>query len=336
MKFYKILFSSMMVLGTLMAISSYSWFSMWMGLEINLLSIIPLMSSTKNMLSSEATIKYFLTQTMASLILIFSIINMLLLNENIAQVFDNMMMMTLNSSLLTKLGAAPFHFWFPEVMEGLSWLNCLILLTWQKIAPMILIMNNKMNNYFMITIIVFSLMVSTLMGLNQTSLRKILSFSSINHIAWMLSAQMASHSIWLIYFLVYFLTNCMVIMLFQKTNIFYMKQLIMALSNNKKLKFTFMLNFFSLSGLPPFLGFLPKWLTINWLMLNNQNMLSMFLILFTLIFMYIYTRIIFSALVIQINESKIILNSQMKWLLNFMNLFTMMSIFICTVMFNLF
>nr|WIL79848.1 NADH dehydrogenase subunit 2 [Tillus nitidus] len=294
-----------LILGSLISISSYSWLGMWMGLEINMISIIPLFSKMKNMYSSESSIKYFLTQALASMMILFSII-LISINSNFINMFFNkMFIMIMNSSLLTKMGAAPFHFWFPEVMEGLSWMNSLILLTWQKITPMILIMYNSEMSMFFFYIILTCMIIGSIMGFNQISLRKILVFSSINHIGWMISALIFSKTIWLIYFVIYSLISMNLIFIFNKMKIFFINQLISTMNYKPLFKLFFILNFFSLGGLPPFLGFTPKWLTLNELMINNQLILSFFMILFTLITLYFYTRISFSTLIINHNSSSI-------------------------------
>nr|YP_009935557.1 NADH dehydrogenase subunit 2 [Omosita colon]QNS37162.1 NADH dehydrogenase subunit 2 [Omosita colon]QVG61286.1 NADH dehydrogenase subunit 2 [Omosita colon] len=333
MKFYKILFINSMIFGTLLSISSFSWFSMWMGLEINLLSIIPLLNSSKNIYPSEAAIKYFITQAMASSIIMLAIILYLNILEFIPQdskIYLNIMM---NSGLMIKLGAAPFHFWFPEVMEGLNWNFCLIMLTWQKIAPMILIMNNIYFNMFTYTVIITCSLISGIQGINQISLRKILTYSSINHIGWMLASMLYSHSIWFLYFLIYSIISINIILIFNSMNIFYLKQLINTMNYNKLLKMLFSLNFLSLGGLPPFLGFLPKWLTINYLINNNLYILSTILIISTLVTLYFYLRITFNSLMMYSSEN---LNHNFK-MNNFVIIFNLISIsglIMCTFILN--
>nr|AXS66141.1 NADH dehydrogenase subunit 2 [Tenebrionoidea sp. 23 KM-2017] len=320
------MFFNTLLLGTLISISSYSWMSMWMGLEINLLSIIPLMTSSKNIYSTEASIKYFLTQVLASLILLFSIISLLLMNEFITPTMNQLMLMVMNSSLLTKVGAAPFHFWFPEVMEGLKWMNCLILLTWQKIAPMILIMNNKSSPMFLTMIIITSLFMSGISALNQISLRKILTFSSINHIGWLLSASMLNYSIWTLYFLVYTFLTLNMVLIFSWTKSFYLKQLNNSMNQDKTIKFFILINFMSLGGMPPFIGFLPKWLIINILSQNQMFLLALMMTILTLISLYIYIRLMFSSLTMMSSETKILTISKKK--INFMILILMSSLLI--------
>nr|YP_010563152.1 NADH dehydrogenase subunit 2 [Demonax pseudonotabilis]UYX61158.1 NADH dehydrogenase subunit 2 [Demonax pseudonotabilis] len=333
-KFHKMLFFNTLIVGTLISISAYSWFSMWMGLEINMLSMIPLMINEKNQFSSESAIKYFITQALASSAVLFSIILMSNTKEFTPQNSNFLLLMFMNSALLTKLGAAPFHFWFPEVMEGLNWLNCLILLTWQKIAPMMLIMYNLKMTLFLSMIIIFSSITGGVLGINQMSIRKIMAYSSINHIGWMI-ASMNSFSTWLIYFLIYSIISVNIIIIFKENNIFWLSQVSNFLSKSKTFKLTFMMNFLSLGGIPPFLGFFPKWITINLMVEKSFFWLSLILIVFTLITLFFYLRISFLALTINSEENLVSKSKMNLFFSNLTNFFSLSGLIICTMIFNL-
>nr|YP_010397616.1 NADH dehydrogenase subunit 2 [Galerucella nipponensis]YP_010483412.1 NADH dehydrogenase subunit 2 [Galerucella birmanica]UQJ77619.1 NADH dehydrogenase subunit 2 [Galerucella nipponensis]UVV35472.1 NADH dehydrogenase subunit 2 [Galerucella birmanica] len=334
-KLYKILFFNSMLLGTLISISAYSWFNMWIGLEINLLSILPLLKSNKNTYPAEASLKYFITQALASTIILFAVILSLISSEYIPNNSDYWLMMILNSALLTKLGAAPFHTWFPEVMEGLNWMNNLILLTWQKLAPMILIMYNLKMMWFLMFIIITSSLIGGILGLNQTSLRKIMAYSSINHISWMLASMMNFKLIWFSYFIIYSMISLNIIFIFYKMNIFTLNQLFYSLNSNKLVKLFFIMNFLSLGGLPPFLGFLPKWIVINNLILSQMYVLSLILIISTLITLYFYIRLTFSSLTIMMTENLVKFSKMSNFLMLFLNSLTLLSLFLCTSIFNI-
>nr|QVM79192.1 NADH dehydrogenase subunit 2 [Tsivoka simplicicollis] len=334
-KFFKILFFQTMMIGTFVAISSYSWMSMWIGLEINLLSIIPLLSDSKNIYPSESALKYFITQALASTILLFAVIMIMNINEFLPQNSNYWCLMALNSSLLTKMGAAPFHAWFPEVMEGLDWLNCTIMLTWQKIAPMVLLMYNSSMTLFLSVIIIISTTISGILGLNQTSLRKIMAYSSINHISWMIAGMLNSQTIWFSYFLVYTIISINIILIFYNLNSYFLKQLFTSLNFNKNLKFLFTMNFLSLGGLPPFLGFLPKWLVINNLVQNNFYFVSLILIVFTLITLFFYLRITFSTMIINSSETLVYQKTKNYFWVMMINFISLASLAICTLVFNI-
>nr|QLY90006.1 NADH dehydrogenase subunit 2 [Spelobia clunipes] len=298
---YKIMFFFILMTGTMITVSSNSWLGAWMGLEINLLSFIPLMSDNNNLMSTEASLKYFLTQALASAVLLFAIILFLLENNILMNINNNYSMMIILSSLLLKSGTAPFHFWFPNVMEGLSWVNSLILMTWQKIAPLMLISYLNIKP-IILTCAVISIIVGSLGGLNQTSLRKLMSFSSINHLGWMLSAIYTSEMLWLMYFLFYsFLSFCLIFM-FNNFKLYHINQLFSLFFKSKIMKFSMLLNLLSLGGLPPFLGFLPKWMVIQSVIMNNQLFLMTVLTVMTLVTLYFYLRLCYSAFMLNYYE----------------------------------
>jgi NADH-ubiquinone oxidoreductase chain 2 len=143
-------------------------------------------------------------------------------------------------------------------MEGLDWFNGLILMTWQKIAPLILISYLLTPNQFSFSIIVICIVTGSIGGFNQTSLRKIIAYSSINHLGWMLSAVLLGESYWLTYFGFYVFLRTSVILLFHAYQLSHINQFFGLPINNPILKLALFCNLLSLGGLPPFLGFLPK------------------------------------------------------------------------------
>lgn len=298
----KLIFLFIIILGTLITISSNSWLGVWIGLEINLLSFIPLIIDTNNLISTEASLKYFLTQAFASSLLLFAMILFIIANNLIYQLnFSSYSSIIIFMALLIKSGIAPFHFWFPNVIEGISWNIRLLLITWQKIAPIIVL------SYFVIfklffVIIRLSAIVGALGGLNQTSLRKLLAFSSINHLSWMLTAILFNEYLWLFYFLIYSFISFGLIYLFNFFKLFYLNQIFRIFSYSYLIKFTLLISFLSLGGLPPFLGFLPKWIIIQSLVNINQSPLIIILLITSLITIYFYLRVCYSAFMLNYTE----------------------------------
>nr|ABN72886.1 NADH dehydrogenase subunit 2 [Drosophila hubeiensis]ABN72896.1 NADH dehydrogenase subunit 2 [Drosophila sinobscura] len=323
----KILFTTIMIIGTLITVTSNSWLGAWMGLEINLLSFIPLMSDNNNMTSTEASLKYFLTQALASTVLLFSSILLMLNNSMNIEINESSISMIILSTLLLKSGAAPFHFWFPNMMEGLTWMNALMLMTWQKIAPLMLISYLDIKNLLLVSVIL-SVIVGAIGGLNQTSLRKLMAFSSINHLGWMLMSLMISESIWLIYFLFYSFLSFILTFMFNIFKLFHLNQLFSWFVNSKILKFTLFMNFLSLGGLPPFLGFLPKWLVIQQLTICNQYFVLTIMMMSTLITLFFYLRICYSAFMLNYYENNWTISTQFNNInTNLYLIFSFLSIF---------
>nr|YP_010890627.1 NADH dehydrogenase subunit 2 [Hypoderma bovis]WJK71608.1 NADH dehydrogenase subunit 2 [Hypoderma bovis] len=332
----KIMFLMMLMMGTLISISANSWLSAWMGLEINLLAFIPLMSDNK-LMSTESSLKYFLTQALASSVLLFSAILMLMNSFNLTLVFLSKMMIML--SLMMKMGAAPFHFWFPNVMEGLSWKNSLILMTWQKLAPMMLI-SYIIVNPLMITSIILSSLIGALGGFNQTSLRKLMAYSSINHLGWMMTAMFYSNNLFTMYFTTYSFLTFSIIYLFETFKISHINQLLSLMFYSKYMKLFFMLNLLSLGGLPPFLGFFPKWIVIQSLSMNNQLFLMVFMTSMTLITLFFYLRLCYSIFMLNYYENNWLTMSfykmsSMKIMIT-CSFFSMMGLFLLSSMYFLF
>nr|QFK68872.1 NADH dehydrogenase subunit 2 [Graphium doson] len=318
----KMFFFFIIFFSTLISISSNSWLGCWIGLEINLMSFIPLISNSKNLLSSEAALKYFLIQSIASINFLFTILMKMMLLKNFE--IHNFISIMINSSMLMKMGSAPFHFWFPNIIEGLSWFNCFIIMTWQKISPMILL-SYYFNNNFLMIIVIMNVIIGVIGGFNQTSIRKLMSFSSINNLGWMITALMISENLWFMYLFLYSFLISIMCFFFNILNIYFINQLFI-INMNFKIKFYFMINFLSLGGLPPFLGFFPKWIIINFLINNNMNFISFIFIMMSLIMLFIYIRIIYSSVIFNFFK--------MKWLKMFIknnnlmliNIFSMISL----------
>nr|YP_009114376.1 NADH dehydrogenase subunit 2 [Hypolimnas bolina]AHL17291.1 NADH dehydrogenase subunit 2 [Hypolimnas bolina] len=328
----KMFFLFIVFFSTLISISSNSWLGCWIGLEINLLSFIPLMSNPNNLLNSEASLKYFLTQSIASINFLFSILLNLLLLKNFFN--DNIISILINSSLLMKMGSTPFHFWFPNIMEGLSWLNCFILMTWQKISPMILL-SYYMNLKFLFLMMIFNVLIGTISSFNQTSLRKLMAFSSINNLGWMLSALSISENLWMLYFILYSLFIFIMCFLFYIINTFYINQLF-NLNLNFSIKFLILINFLSLGGLPPFLGFFPKWMIINYLLNNNLFIISFIFTISSLIMLFIYIRIIYSSFMfysIKLKWYKIFIKNNFMIFINIFSFISLLGMIISTLFF---
>nr|YP_010308071.1 NADH dehydrogenase subunit 2 [Crambus perlellus]ULU28318.1 NADH dehydrogenase subunit 2 [Crambus perlellus] len=311
-------FTFVLFFSTLISIASNSWFGCWIGLEINLLSFIPLISNSNNLFSNEASLKYFLTQSIASINFLFIILlKMILMNFEM----NNFISILINSSLLMKMGSVPFHFWFPNIIEGLSWLNSFILMSWQKISPIILL-SYYFNKNFIIIIIMLNALIGAVGGLNQTSLRKLMAFSSINNLSWMMSSIMISENLWYFYFIFYSFMISIMCFFFHIINMFYLNQLFF-LNINYLIKINLLINFLSLGGLPPFIGFFPKWIIINFLIYNKFLMLIFILIMSSLIMLFFYIRIIYSSFMFnyfKLKWMKINIKNKMFYFLNFISL----------------
>nr|QXJ42128.1 NADH dehydrogenase subunit 2 [Sepiolinae sp. GS-2021] len=279
------LFILIMILGTLLSLSSSHWLTMWMGLELNLMSFLPLMNIKGKMLEAEASMKYFIIQSMSSSVLIFASIMLYVHNLTWYPMFNNTMNILILMSLVLKLGGAPMHFWLPNISKQMPWIILFLLLTWQKLAP--LFMLSLMNSNFMLIMMIsmLSTLMGSLMALNQTNLQMIITYSSISHLGWMMTMILFNNSLTLFYFINYIIIS---IPLLHMINSEMGNQLFMLTQKNNINNMIIISLILSLAGLPPLLGFMSKLIILISLINMKLFILSMFMMLGTLISLYFY------------------------------------------------
>ena len=294
-----------------LVISSPSLFISWVGLELNTLAFLPILLSKKNKLTSESSIKYFLTQTLASVIVIVGGLILLVLQTELR-------ITVILFGLAIKLGAAPFHSWLVTVAESLAWAPLFVLLTVQKLNPLFIIWSfSQINSNFFHLIVFSSLVVGSLMGLAQTRTRALITFSSISHVGWFLTGIAFSLETGLLYFLIYRVVLLAPVLLLESTNVSHINQLPLIpvkLQNQCILFFSLL----SLGGLPPFLGFLPKWVILQLSITFSFYLLALVIISTSLFTLYFYLRLIFSAFIfggVKITQEK---RSSASFLHNFL------------------
>nr|YP_011010511.1 NADH dehydrogenase subunit 2 [Ventidius harrisoni]WPW47139.1 NADH dehydrogenase subunit 2 [Ventidius harrisoni]WPW47152.1 NADH dehydrogenase subunit 2 [Ventidius harrisoni] len=279
-----------LILSTIMVLSSENWFSMWMGLEINMMSFIPMLEKDKNFLSSESKMIYFIIQSMASMLFMFTLTMnpSMIMKENIV---SDLPIIMITLAMITKMGMAPMHLWFINIISKISWMNCMMIMTWQKIAPLFVLSNMNGNSKIMMILSLISAMVGAIGGINQVSIKKMLAYSSINHLGWMTICLDKDNEMWMKYLIIYSIMIIMLTLSMQMNSINFINQMNINMKSKME-KTNFLIMMLSLGGLPPFIGFLPKWLVIQSLMQTN-SMLTLFIILMSsMITLFYYLRMI--------------------------------------------
>nr|YP_010735794.1 NADH dehydrogenase subunit 2 [China mantispoides]WEL32769.1 NADH dehydrogenase subunit 2 [China mantispoides] len=304
-----ILFMATLVVGTLVTLSSNTWMGVWMGLEINMMAFMPMLSN-KNYYANETSIKYFMVQSLASMMLLFSI--MMIQMKNMMNWDDNIKMLLISSSLFMKIGSAPFQFWLPEVMGMTSWMNCILLMTWQKIAPMAMLSYCMKMNMINLLAVILSVTIGAIGGMNQMSLRHLMAYSSISHIGWMMSAMMIMETMWELYFIMYAIMSITMAMAFDMNKFYSMNQLFNFNNANKFNKMMMMMAMLSMGGMPPFMGFMPKWMVVQYMIDYKMTFTTTIMIMMNTIVVYYYLRVTFTAMNILLTESKWMTTSMKK------------------------
>ncbi|YP_007024801.1 NADH dehydrogenase subunit 2 (mitochondrion) [Perca flavescens] len=281
-------------LGTTITFASSHWLLAWMGLEMNTLAIIPLMAQHHHPRAVEATTKYFLTQATAAAMLLFaSTTNAWLTGQwDIQQMTHPLPIALITLALALKIGLAPLHSWLPEVLQGLDLTTGLILSTWQKLAPFALLLQiQPANSSILIILGLMSTLVGGWGGLNQTQLRKILAYSSIAHLGWMILVLQFSPSLTLLTLLTYIVMTFSTFLVFKLNKSTSINMLATSWAKAPALTALAPLVLLSLGGLPPLTGFMPKWLILQELAKQDLAPTTTVAAMSALLSLYFYLRL---------------------------------------------
>nr|AFU07754.1 NADH dehydrogenase subunit 2 [Drymophila striaticeps] len=295
----KLLSITSLFLGTTITISSNHWMMAWTGLEINTLAILPLISKSHHPRAIEATTKYFLVQAAASALLLFSsVTNAWHTGQwDITQLTNPTSCLLLTMAISIKLGLVPFHFWFPEVLQGTSLTTGLLLTTALKFPPttLLLLTSSSLNPTLLTLMAIASAALGGWTGLNQTQTRKILAFSSISHSGWMAIILVYNPKLTLITFFLYCLMIIPIFLTLNTIKTLKLTTMSTAWTKIPSLTATLMLMLLSLAGLPPLTGFLPKWLIIQELTKQEMTPTATIITLLSLLGLFFYLRLAYCA-----------------------------------------
>nr|AKJ78361.1 NADH dehydrogenase subunit 2 [Todiramphus chloris collaris] len=284
-----------LLLGTTITISSNHWMMAWTGLEINTLAIIPLISKSHHPRAIEAAIKYFLVQAAASAMILFSsTINAWQTGQwDITQLTNPTASALLTTAIAMKLGLAPFHFWFPEVLQGSPMTTALLLSTMMKFPPItiLLLTSHSLNPNLLTLMALMSAALGGWMGLNQTQVRKILAFSSIAHLGWMTIILLYNPKLTLLTFYLYSLMTATVFLSLNTTKSLNLLTMMTSWTKTPSLNAALMLSLLSLAGLPPLTGFMPKWLIIQELTKQEMTPAATMIAMLSLLGLFFYLRL---------------------------------------------
>uniref|UniRef100_G9FNI5 NADH-ubiquinone oxidoreductase chain 2 n=1 Tax=Zanobatus schoenleinii TaxID=596112 RepID=G9FNI5_9CHON len=286
-------------LGTTITFIGSHWLLIWMGLEINTMAIIPLMAHQQHPRAVEATTKYFLTQATASALLLFAGTTNAWMT---GQWFITEMMNPTSATLMTialalKIGLAPMHSWLPEVLQGLNLTTGLILSTWQKLAPFAILLQISpyLNPNLLMLMGTLSIIIGGWGGLNQTQLRKLLAYSSIAHLGWMIAILHYAPSLTLLNLTLYITMTTTMFLLLNTLNSTKITTLALSTTKNPPLTIISLLTLLSLGGLPPLTGFMPKWLILQELAKQNLAIPATIMALTALLSLFFYLRLCYTT-----------------------------------------
>nr|ABF49550.1 NADH dehydrogenase subunit 2 [Sus scrofa]ABM92882.1 NADH dehydrogenase subunit 2 [Sus scrofa]ABP63003.1 NADH dehydrogenase subunit 2 [Sus scrofa]ABP63224.1 NADH dehydrogenase subunit 2 [Sus scrofa] len=300
--------------GTMLVMISSHWLLIWIGFEMNLLAMIPVLMKNFNPRATEAATKYFLTQATASMMLMMAIIINLLYSGQwtITKMFNPVAMTMMTMALAMKLGLSPFHFWVPEVTQGISLQAGLLLLTWQKLAPLSVLcqISQSINPNLMLTMAMLSILIGGWGGLNQTQLRKIMAYSSIAHMGWMTAVLPYNTTMTILNLLIYITMTLAMFMLLIHSSATTTLSLSHTWNKMPIITSLMMVTLLSMGGLPPLSGFMPKWMIIQEMTKNESIIMPTLMAMTALLNLYFYMRLAYSSSLTMFPSTN---NMKMKW-----------------------
>ena len=323
--FVLVLFS---MLGMMVMVSGYSLLTLYLGLEILSLSLYTLVAIARNRASAiEAALKYFVLGAIASGLLLYgmSMIYGISGSLNISEIATFASSATLASretlvlnfglvflviGIAFKLGAVPFHMWVPDVYQGAPTSVTLFISTVPKLAAVAMLvrllvdglgaMQVYWSDLFMV-LAVLSIALGSMVALMQTNIKRLLAYSTISHIGFVLlgfvTGVITGYGAAVFYILTYVLMSLAafgVIILLNKKG--FEADLIgdyKGLSSHSPWFALMMLVIMlSMAGVPPFIGFYAKLFILQQVISSGMITVAIIAVVFAVISAYYYLQII--------------------------------------------
>ena len=310
------------LLGSLLMVSAQDFLMMYLGLELQSLCMYILITLKRdNIISVDAGLKYFILAALSSGILLYGISIIYTFYGEISFIklyntlyydhgnYNNMLHIVLGFGmviigLLFKISIVPFHVWVPDVYRGSSFFTISVISTLPKIASVVVLIRIvhilgsdlfALFSPFLYSIALFSMLFAALSAIYQVTVKKLLAYSGIGHMSFVLLAITSGHNQYaLLYVFVYTITVIGMVSIFIRRAD--SEESIMSMSGMFH-KFPFQAICFavfllSAAGIPPSLGFFSKLFVIFGIVENGYNIVAILTVLFTVISAYYYLRVI--------------------------------------------
>ena len=314
------------LLGMMIMMSANSMLTMYLGLETLALSMYALVAIDRNnVTSAESAMKYFILGAIASGCLLYGISWIYGVTGSL-EFHEISMVITADPSLNSlplwfglaflvvgigfKFGAVPFHMWLPDVYQGARTPVTLYIATAPKLAALALFLRILVDGLgglhdtwaaMIMVIAVLSLLVGNFVAIAQTNIKRMLGYSTIAHVGFILLALFTGtkqgNAVALFYTLTYVVAAAgafgMIILLsrrgYDAENLSDFKGL-----NARSPWFALMMMFlmFSMAGVPPFVGFFAKLNVISAVVDSGFIGLAVLMVLASVVGAYYYLRVI--------------------------------------------
>ena len=321
-EFYSLLIFAL--IGCLIIISSNNLITLFLGIELSSLSLYSLIALNRtSLISGEAAIKYFVLSIIASALILFGfsylygITNSLVINEISAYLLSNKISnLYLFSYILIFIGVAfkfavaPFHMWLPDVYEGAPLPITNFIASIPKIAFFVFayrfLNDNQIlfeDNFskFILYLGIFSIFIGNIYALAQKKIMRMLAYSGVANSGFIFLAIFTSidfnFSVAAFYVITYTITTVSAISIItfissNKFDLVYIKDFKGLSSKSGLISILFMITLLSTAGIPLTIGFYAKYLVLDALVSQNMIIIAVIVVLFTVIGLYYYLRVI--------------------------------------------
>lgn len=292
-------------LSTLLLVSSINWFSIYLAIELQTLTLFILVALKRDSAySTEASIKFFVLGAVSSGLLLFGCVllygvtgstSVQEINSNLTADVGKIL---ITVSLLFKLSAVPFHMWVPDVYEGSPTIITALLTTVPKIGGFsILVQVGPVTNVVLICA-VLSIVYGAIGALNQTKIKRLLAYSGIGHMGFILFGvaigSFESIQAGLIYMIIYVIMSICSFSILLSLNL--TKDFLIEVKElsrkNPVVGVTLAFTFLSTAGIPPLAGFLSKWLVLLSGVSSGYYVISIIAVVSSVIAGVYYVRVV--------------------------------------------
>ena len=311
-------------IGMMVLISAHSLLTVYLGLELMSLSLYAMVAMDRDSIpASEAAMKYFVLGALASGMLLYGMsmlygvaetLDLGVLSERAAAPEDRLLftfgLVFVLIGIAFKLGVAPFHMWVPDVYEGAPTPVTLFIGSATKLAAFAMAIRLLADGLggladdwqlMLILLAVTSIALGNIVAIVQTNLKRMLAYSTIAHMGFLLLGILAANSLGyaasMFYVIVYALMSMgafgAIILLASATNESDQLQDFAGLARRSPwLAFLMMVLMFSLAGVPPFAGFWAKWFVLKEVISAGYAWLAAVAVFFSIVGAYYYLRVV--------------------------------------------
>ncbi|MFM1977791.1 MAG: NADH-quinone oxidoreductase subunit, partial [Pseudomonadota bacterium] len=313
------------VAGMMIMVSGQHFLTLYMGLELLSLCLYALVAMDRdNARAAEAAMKYFVLGALASGMLLYgmSMLYGATGSLNISEVASSLLNGVQNRPVLVlglvfivaglafKLGAVPFQMWVPDVYEGSPTAVTLFIGSVTKLAAFALVIRLLVQGLFVLAIdwqgmliimAVLSIVIGNITAIAQTSLKRMLAYSTISHVGFLLYGIMsagingfASAMFYIVSYVLMTLAGFGIILLLSRKG-FEADKLDDLKGLNQRspwYAFLMLITMFSMAGVPPTLGFYAKFAVLQAALQAGMVWLVVFAVLMAVIGAFYYLRIV--------------------------------------------